>query len=251
MSARLLRLGLPIFALAIIALGVETVVCAHRVDPLSGNYRVVPVIPWVPAIPRVAYLSGAIWVACGIGLLAPGARRTAGFLFGSLFLLCTLLLDVPKYAEHLGDMSLRTAVFEPISLACIALLIAGRLTVVSRYLLALSLIVFGVDHFLALVGIGNLLPAWIPWHLFWVELFGAVFIVSGLSVAIDYLRRPGLAGLGLMFAIWVLTLHLPRVLGLYGVPGAPRDPNEWSSFFIAVALWGGPWALACATTKSR
>lgn len=47
-----------------------------------------------------------------------------------------------------------------------------------------------------------------------------------------------------MFAIWVLTLHLPRVLGLYGIAGAPRNPNEWSSLFIAIALWGGSWALA-------
>jgi len=46
-----------------------------------------------------------------------------------------------------------------------------------------------------------------------------------------------------MFAIWVVTLHLPRVLGLYGIPGAPHNPDEWSSLFIAVALWGGLWAL--------
>jgi hypothetical protein len=47
-----------------------------------------------------------------------------------------------------------------------------------------------------------------------------------------------------MFGIWVVTLHLPRVLGLYAIPGAPTDPNEWSSLFIATALWGGLWALA-------
>ena len=46
-----------------------------------------------------------------------------------------------------------------------------------------------------------------------------------------------------MFGIWVVTLHLPRVLGVYGIPGAPRDPDEWSSLFIAVALCGGLWAL--------
>jgi len=58
----------------------------------------------------------------------------------------------------------------------------GWLTHVSRYLLALSLIVFGVDHFLALVGIGSLLPAWIPWPVFPVAFFGAVFIASRLSI---------------------------------------------------------------------
>jgi hypothetical protein len=25
---------------------------------------------------------------------------------------------------------------------------------------------------------------------------------------------------------WVFTLHFPRVLGLYGIPGAPTNPAE-------------------------
>jgi hypothetical protein len=51
------------------------------------------------------------------------------------------------------------------------------------------------------------------------------------------LQRWGAAGIGLMFAIWVFTLHLPRVLGLYAIPGALHNSNEWSSLFIAIALW--------------
>jgi hypothetical protein len=47
-----------------------------------------------------------------------------------------------------------------------------------------------------------------------------------------------------MFAIWVITLHVPRTLGFYSIPGAITDPNEWSSLFIAIGLWGGPWAVA-------
>jgi hypothetical protein len=42
----------------------------------------------------------------------------------------------------------------------------------------------------------------------------------------------------------VITLHIPRTLGLYHIPGAITDPDEWSSLFIAIGLWGGPWAIA-------
>jgi uncharacterized membrane protein len=249
--AALPGLGLPIFSLAIVALGVETVVCARHAEQTFGgvSYGVTPVLPWLPAVPWLASLFGVIWVACGACLLARRTRRTAALVLGGLLLLCTLILDVPKYAANPGNMSLRTAVFEPLSLACLAWLIGGWLTVASRYLLALSLVVFGVDHFLALAFIGSLLPAWIPWHVFWVAFFGAAFIAAGLSIGLNYWQRPGAAGIGLMFAIWVVTLHLPRVLGLYGIPGAPGDPNEWSSLFIAVALWGGTWALAGGTEK--
>jgi hypothetical protein len=106
------------------------------------------------------------------------------------------------------------------------------------------MIVFGVDHFLALVGIGSLLPAWIPWHVFWVAFFGIVFIAGGACIGLGILERWSWAGIGLMFGIWVFTLHVPRTLGFYGIPGALTDPDEWSSLFIAMGIWGGSWALA-------
>jgi len=244
------RLGRCIFSAAIIALGVETIVCARNVShSLGPQYDVIPVLPWLPAISWLGHIFGAIWVFCGAGLLSPPARRNAGMTLGTLLFLCTVVLDVPKNAADLGNISLRTIVFEPFAIACLAFLIAGSDAVPgwlmrgSRYLLALSLIVFGVDHFLALIFIANLIPHWIPFHVFWVAFFGVAFIATGISIAFRFLHRWAAAGLGLMFAIWVVTLHLPRVLGLYGIPGAPHNPNEWSSLFIAVALWGGLWAL--------
>jgi hypothetical protein len=169
---------------------------------------------------------------------------------GGLLFACAVVLDVPKNAANIGSISLRTTVFEPLALASLAWLLPGEgatarvLAQGNRYLLGLSLIVFGVDHFLALGFIATLIPNWIPWHVFWVAFFGIGFMAAGLSMGLNFLQRWGAAGIGLMFGIWVVTLHLPRVLGLYAIPGAPRDPNEWSSLFIAIALWGGLWAIA-------
>jgi uncharacterized membrane protein len=242
--------GKYIFAMAIIAIGVETIVCARTSDfPLGGTYAAISVIPWLPAIPSLAYLVGAIWIASGVGLLFPQNLRTAATSIGWLLTLCALLIDIPQYAPQLGSVSLRTTALEPLSIACFAFLLPepgalpAPLTRAARWVLAFALIVFGVDHFLALKFIADLLPAWIPLHVFWVTFFGLAFIAGGLSIALRILENLGAAGIGLMFGIWVLTLHLPRVLGLYGIPGAPRDPDEWSSLFIAVAFWGGSWAL--------
>lgn len=249
----MLKYGRVIFSLANIALGVETIVCAHSSLSVNG-YVVIPILPFLPPVPWLAYLLGAIWAALGIGLLWNVSMRSSALGLGGMLFICTLLLDVSNYFAHLGNMSLRTELFEPLALATLAWLLPGPsgmlatpdwLAQTSRWLLALSLLVFGVDHFLALVGIGTLLPAWIPLHVFWVAFFGLVFLASSVSLVLDRGQRWTLAGLGLMFAIWVFTLHLPRVLGLYEIPGAPQDPAEWSSLFIAVALWGGPWAMAC------
>jgi uncharacterized membrane protein len=243
--------GRCVFSFAIIALGIETLACARYVyDSPPFRDKVIPVIPWLPAVPWLAYAFGAVWVACGVGLLFKRTVRTAALTLGSLLFLCALILDVPRNAANVRNMSLRTGVFEPIALAALAWLLPGRGAIPSwlergsRYLIALAFVVFGVDHLIALAPIANLIPNWIPWHVFWIAFFGAAFIAAGLSIGLNIVLRWGATGIGLMFAIWVFTLHLPRVLGLYGIPGAQHNPNEWSSLFIAIALWGGSWALA-------
>jgi uncharacterized membrane protein len=244
------RLGLGVFAISIIAIGVENWICATTsTDALGPQYKVLAVIPFLPAIPWLAYVVGTILVACGVGLLWKRTLRPSAITLGSLLFLCTVILEVPKNAAEPLSISLRTGVFEPAAMAALAWLVPDWATLprwlvrFARYLLALSLIVFGVDHFLALRFIASLLPNWIPWHVFWVAFFGLVFIAGGLSIGLYVLLRWSAAGVGLMFAIWVFTLHAPRVLGLYGIPGAPRSPDEWSSLFIAVSLWGGLWAI--------
>jgi uncharacterized membrane protein len=252
----LLSPGRALFSLAIVALGIETLVCARYVGhSLGPQYEVIPTLPWLPAIPWLAYLFGAIWVACGVGLLSRRTVRTAAIALGSLLFLCALILEVPKHAA--SPAGWRTTVFEPLALASLAWLFPDLgatprlLARGSRYLLALSLIVFGADHFVALAFIAPLIPGWIPWHLFWVGFFGVALVSAALSIGLNLLQFWGAACIGLMYGIWVVTLHLPRVLGLYAIPGAPRDPNEWSSLFIAIALWGGLWALARAQTHSN
>lgn len=231
----LFGLGRAVFALAIISLGIEALVSTG--SPMGTLNRFGAVI-------------GPVLVACGVGLLFERSMRTAAAALGSVLLLYTLVFEVPRYVAMPGDMSFRTTVFEPLSLAALAWLLPGRnaipnwLARASRYLLAVSFIVFGVDHFIGLGFIGTLVPNWIPWHAFWVALFGAGFIAAGVSIAFDFLLRWGAAGIGLMFASWSFTLHFPRtVLGLSGGAG-PHSSAEWSSLFIATALWGGSWALA-------
>ena len=243
--------GTYIFSFAIISLGIETFLCG--VFPgtlLIASNKEIPVIPWLPAVPAIALLSGAIWVICGTGLLSRRTAFVSSIVLSGLFFLFTLIIDVPNNIANIMSISLRTRLFEPLTIACLAFLLPGLesmpkiLVNICRYLLALSLIVFGIDHFLALAFIATLLPAWIPWHTFRVAFFGAGFIAAGLSIAFNLFHRLGAACIGLMFAVWVITLHLPRVLGLYPIPGASGDPNEWSSLFIAAALWGGFWAYS-------
>lgn len=256
-ASTLLVTGRIIYSFAIIGLGVETIVTArHASHVLGPRYDVIPVLPWLPAIPWLAYVVGAVWILCGAGILVESTSRlAAGTLSAGLFL-AAIVLVAPKYAVRLADISLRTVVFETLAIAALAWLSAGpsaNLALIdhlARWIVAASLVVFGVDHFLALRFIADLIPQWIPWHVFWVAFFGLAMIAAGLSIGLKLLDFWGAAGVGLMFGVWVITLHLPRVLGFYGIPGAFQNPDEWSSLLIAIALWGGPWALA-AWIKQR
>ena len=240
--------GRIIFSLTIIAIGVETWVFAQTVGhPLGKAYDALNLIPWLPAIPWLAYLAGTIWVACGAGILVERAAGRAAMVLGGLFTVCAVVIVGPVLMKHLGSIPARTVFLEPIAIGCVGLLIPARgavpgwIAAAARYVLALSLVVFGVDHLQGLAFHASFVPWWLPWHAFWAGFFGVAFIAAAFSIAFRVLEPWGLAGLGLMFATWVLTLHLPRVLG-YMQGAGPRDADEWSSMLIAMAIWGGAWA---------
>lgn len=250
----LIRCGRWIFSFAIVALGAENIVCARiSMETLGPGTHTIPVLPWLPSAPWLGVLFGALWIACGAGLLVEQWVRASAYTLGVTYTVWMLIQVLPKYVASPGDMGLRTVVLEPLSLACIALLMQGPqgipkwLAVASRAIVSVAMTVFGVDHFLGLAFIASLVPDWIPWHQFWVVFFGVALIAAGIGIGFRQLEKWSWAGLGLMFGIWVVTLHIPRTLGFYHIPGAIADPDEWSSLFIAIGLWGGPWALA----KSR
>jgi len=148
------RLGRMVFALAMMSLAIENWICARMASGTVGpRYSVIPVLPFLPAIPWLAYAFGAIWAACSAGLLFRHTVRTAALALGGMLFFCAVILEVPKYAAEPGDIALRTVVFEPLALATLAWLVPGFGAIpdwlgrASRYLLALSLIVFGYDHF--------------------------------------------------------------------------------------------------------
>jgi hypothetical protein len=182
-------------------------------------------------------------ILCGASLLFQRNVVVSSITLGVLMLLCGLAFDVPR-RPNLMSAEWRTNVLEPIAIGSLAWLAPGLggiprwLHRTSRYLLAFAFIVFGIAHFQVLTFIASLVPGWIPWHRFWTVFFGVAFIAAGISFATGCLQRWAALGVGLMFVLWTVTIHLPLLLG------APQDPDKWSDVFIVAALWGGSWALA-------
>ncbi len=160
------------------------------------------------------------------------------------------------------DVGERTGIFETLTICCGALVLAGTLrsertgfrawdnavdktAAPARILLGISMVVFGIDHFAVVRFIATLIPAWIPGALFWAWLTGFAFIVAGVSIIARWQMRLAAALLGLMFFLWVVLLHAPRVAANL------HNCDEWNSAFVALTICGAAWILAGVPAKER
>jgi len=263
---KIIKRGPILYAIAIMAIGAENMLSGWVMILDKRNFpgeAVIPVIPWVPAHSWMAYLTGMLLVIAGVALAAKIRPRLTAALLGILFLAFVVFLEGPR----LFRLGTRTTFFETVAIGGSALILSGTVPFEphsswhlvldeavksGRYLFAISSIVFGIDHLLYLGFVASLVPWWIPWHSFWAFFTGVAFIAAGLSIGTKWAGRWAAMLVGVMFLIWFMVLHLPRALGFSAAAGkgAPLNPNEWSSAFIALGMCGGSWICAQALSET-
>jgi uncharacterized membrane protein YphA (DoxX/SURF4 family) len=245
---KLRHFGRLCFAISIALFGVQYLLYGH----FEGGLALVP--PWTPGTPVLAYVLGAALILSALSIATLWKVRYSAISLGTLLLLSFLFLHCLHASSILHNGTDRTRAFECLTLSAIAFALAGTLhndsnfsaqgttanwsLLLGRFLFAISMIVFGAQHFMYAGFIATLIPAWIPVHLFWVYLTGTGMIVAGLSIATGILAPLASMGLGLMFLFWFLLLHAPRVVA------SPRNGDEWASAFVALAVSGGTFLLA-------
>ena len=102
---------------------------------------------------------------------------------------------------------------------------------------------FGTEHFTVTEAIKSIMPAWIPWHQFWVYFVGACFIAAALSLVTGIQARLSASLLALTFFLFVVLMHAPS-----------WAQNPRNRFALAVVLRemsfsGGALALAASLTE--
>jgi uncharacterized membrane protein len=120
------------------------------------------------------------------------------------------------------------------------LAIMNKRQTLGRIFVAASLVVFGIQHFIYGGFVAGLVPAWMPGRLFWAYFVGAAFFAAAVGLLTESYARPAATMLGVMFFLFVVLLHIPRI-ALHS-----RDGNEWTSGFVALTMCGGAWILASA-----
>jgi len=110
---------------------------------------------------------------------------------------------------------------------------------------AAPLAAFGTEHFTLTKDIASFMPAWIPWHLFWVYFVGACFIAAPLSMVTKIQARLSASLLALTFFLFVVLTHAPSWAQ------NPRDRIGLTVVFRETSFSGGALALAASVIEQR
>src|SRR5207342_257024 len=114
-----------------------------------------------------------------------------------------------------------------------------------RLFFAMSLAVFGSEHFTATASIATLVPRWIPAHVFWVYLVGIAFLCAAIGIANLVQARLAAALVGTTMFLFVLVMDLPAVAA------NPGNRFFWALALRQLAFSGGAFAFALALRSTR
>lgn len=232
------RLGRYFFAICLGAFAVQYFVFLHRPNDL------VNIPPYAIGRAPSAFLVGAGLLIAAVSIASGVRAALFTRLVGAAFLLEFLIYHVARIYSNLASGNLRTRAFETLAIAGAAFVLGAIFSTKSsappgpvestanfgRLLVAVSLAVFGVEHFMYHNSIASLIPAWMPGHHFLAYFTGAAFLAASLSFATGRLARLAGSLLALMFFIFVATLHAPLVAH------SCRSANLWSSMFVAFTM---------------
>jgi uncharacterized membrane protein len=120
-----------------------------------------------------------------------------------------------------------------------------KIVALSNLCFAIPLAVFGALHLSAARGLMQLVPAYMPWRLFWAYFVGCALLAASLSIATKIqVQWSGLL-FGIMMFLFVAMLMIP------GAIATPHDRIAWTLVCRESSFGSGGFLLAAATMRGR
>lgn len=211
---------------------------------------------WIPGLAMVAYISGALLMLAGACIVLEKKLRPASLLLGTILLLIFCFYFIPyQFMTNSNYMHFGTweNAAKELALSGGAFIVAGyfakrgknSLVPLGRILFSITIISFGIDHFLFAKQAVGYMPSWVPYGLFWIYFCGVALLGSGLGILLKI--KPGLMAvlLGTMIFTWVIILHVPKSIA---TPFAYMG-GEVTSAFLALAYCGTAFVIAGSAKK--
>jgi uncharacterized membrane protein len=107
-----------------------------------------------------------------------------------------------------------------------------------RLFFTIPLAVFGTEHFTNTADIAEIVPRWMPAHVFWVYFVGIGLIAAALSITVEIQAPLAATLVGVMFFLFVVLMDIP------GVMSEPNNRFSWALALRETAFSGGGLAYA-------
>lgn len=245
-SIRIASPGHVAFAVAMIGLGVIGFVTRDFTQVWQ------PVPKWVPARTALVYLCALISLGCGVGLLSRRAAPLATRVLFAALLLWLVVLRLPYLFIQ------KPLVLVAWTCGATAVMVAGAWVLLSWFsdgndhspiafitgakgvrvaqtLYALSLIPFGLAHFMYRDATTVLIPHWLPWHVAWAYFTGAAFIAAGLAISVGVFAPLAAALSAVQMGLFSVIVWVPRALS--GDLNAFQRGEVISTFVLTAGAW--------------
>jgi hypothetical protein len=230
--------------------------------------------PWpnrFPGYSILACLFSASLFGAGLAIIMEKNARRISLLLGIVLLVMLLLgqvpfeyIVVPYKKTHLGVW---VNALKELALAGGAFAVAGsllegkrdaqttsvffrfleKLIPLGRIFFSITMISFGIAHFLYLDSVATLVPYWISGHIFWTYFTGVALIAAGLAIIMKIWLQMTAILLGAMILIWFIFLHIPRAIAYPVV----AQGNEITSALSALAFSGIAFVIAGAQNQMK
>jgi uncharacterized membrane protein len=253
---KLTTLACVFFAAPLAAFGAEHLTDAHTIA------QIIP--QWMPGRLFWAYFVGVALIAAGLSLSLKRYLRLTGTLTALMFFLFVAMMHIPGAIATPRDRFAWAILIRDLSFGCGALALAGAMSprksaggnaaiTVARILLAVGMIVFGVEHLLHPgnapgVPLEKMTPAWVPLPYLWAWITGVVLIVAGVAILINRHAHQAALWAGLVQVLITLFLYTPILVMARGAMPVLVGLN----YVFDTLLYGGAiLLLALATGKDR
>jgi len=219
---------------------------------------------WIPGLRLVSYIFGAMLIMAAVCIVLKKEIRLISIILAGFLLLIFCLFFIP-YQLLASSNFMQFGDWEnaekELALSGGAFVIAGcftgnnentpirfltKLLPLGTILFAITIISFGIDHFLYAKEAADYVPSWIPNHLFWIYFAGIPLIGSGIGIIFKIRVRLIASLLGTMIFNWFIILHIPYVITSH----FSDIGGEVTSAFLALAYSGIAFVIAGVAKKN-
>jgi uncharacterized membrane protein len=211
-----------------------------------------------PARTALAYAAGAFMLVAGLALEWRRTAASAAAALAAYFgVVVALGMDARLIVSHPGLYLVYENIAEQLATAAGALIAyalladfdetrRARLIRAGQVAFGLCAIVFGGAHFAYMQMTAPLVPKWLPpSQVFWAYATGVFQIAAGLAMILRLEARLAAILLTVMYALFALLVHLPRIVA------NPADTGAWIENATNLALIGVAWIAADSFARSK